>query len=144
MTAPHPLIVEMVQRRQALGLTHSDIHAITGLARHTVRNWETGRRAPMLGALDAYLRALGLKLAVVPLSDVEDAVQDEQLPYGQLVVGEGEKWCGGCQQVRPVREFHVDRSRRDGRRSRCKHCVREYMQRRARTRGAAAEERGAA
>ncbi|MFF5261310.1 hypothetical protein ACFY4C_20400 [Actinomadura viridis] len=46
----------------------------------------------------------------------------DQLPYGQLVVAPGEKWCGGCQQVRSVRDFGVDRSKRDGRRSRCKHC----------------------
>lgn len=144
MSAPHPLIMEMVQRRRELGLTHTDIHAVTGLARSTIRNWETGRRDPMLGALDAYLRALGLKLAVVPLGDVEEVVQDEQLPYGQLVVGEGEKWCSGCMQVRPVREFHVDRSRRDGRKSRCKHCVRDMKARRARALEAAAGDRGAA
>src|SRR6476659_1228008 len=48
---------------------------------------------------------------------------DEQLPYD--VLAPGEKWCGGCERVRSEREFHIDRSRRDGLFSRCKHCRRD-------------------
>lgn len=52
----------------------------------------------------------------------EDPEVGEQLPYGQLVVGEGEKWCPDCQQVRATTEFNVDRSRKDKLFRKCKHC----------------------
>lgn len=57
----------------------------------------------------------------------------DQLPLGELVLDGAEKYCRGCDQVRPRRAFYVDRSRHDGFTSRCKFCVTERNeQRRAR------------
>jgi transcriptional regulator with XRE-family HTH domain len=129
MTAPHEIVLELARRRQELGLTHDDIHASTGIARSSVRNWETGRRAPMLSALDAYLRAMGFRLTVVPLEQPVDVVVGEQLPFGELVLCKTEKFCSGCQQVRSrERDFHSDRSRGDGLSPYCRYCVSEQRQ----------------
>lgn len=60
-----------------------------------------------------------------PLPELE-----EQLPYD--VLAPGEKRCGGCEQIRSEREFHIDRSRRDGLFARCKHCRRDATARQLR------------
>lgn len=126
MTAPHSIIIELTRLRKQLGLTHSDIHAITGLARSTIRNWEAGRRSPSLDALDAYLRAMGGRLTFEQMERPTDtAVVEEQLPFGELVLDRSEKFCRGCQQVRRRVDFHSDRSRGDGLSPRCKWCVSE-------------------
>jgi hypothetical protein len=56
--------------------------------------------------------------------------------YGLQV---GHKFCAGCNQQKPVAEFATDRSRRSGRKARCRACCkvfydanRSYWQRRAR------------
>lgn len=135
MSAPHPVVIEAARRREELGLTHEHIHAVTGLARSTVRNWDTGRRSPMLGAFDAYLRANGLRLTVVPLEQPVDVVVGDQLPFGELVLDASEKFCRGCQQARSRRTgFHSDASRGDGLSPRCKWCVSEKRQRQRRDR----------
>lgn len=41
-------------------------------------------------------------------------------------VPEGHRWCCICDQVKPVEEFHKDRSRRDGLRNRCRACQAAY------------------
>lgn len=38
------------------------------------------------------------------------------------------KRCTGCSVVKPLEEFHRDKSGKDGRRSQCKSCVAEYAQ----------------
>jgi len=140
MSAPHPIVIEAARRRTELGLTIRDIHADTGIAASTIRNWETGRRAPMLGAFDAYLRANGLRLTVVPLEQPVDVVVGDQLPFGELVLDRSEKFCTGCQQVRSRRnDFHADKSRGDGLCPYCKFCVSE---RRLARRRRVEEERG--
>jgi transcriptional regulator with XRE-family HTH domain len=128
----HPLVAEMTRARTEHGVTHTGIHDTTGIARSTIRNWETGRRDPQLAMFDTYLRALGLRLAVVPLEQPADDTDDdpgEQIPFGELVTDPAEKFCRGCQQTRPRRDFYKDRSRRDGLTSRCKFCVTERVER---------------
>ncbi|GAA3958267.1 hypothetical protein GCM10023085_45890 [Actinomadura viridis] len=99
----------------------------------TVRDRDASAVAAVLGPLlDAGHRdriaALIIALAVLVPDDATFSELiawthgQDQLPYGQLVIAPGEKWCAGCQQVRSVRDFGVDRSKRDGLRSRCKHC----------------------
>ena len=143
MTAPHEVVLELTRRREELGLTHDDIHASTGIASSTVRNWETGRRAPMLGVLDAYLRAMGFRLTVVPLEQPVDVVVGEQLPFGELVLCKTEKFCSGCQQVRSrERDFHGDRSRGDGLSPYCRYCVSDQRQARRQRAEQAGQGRG--
>ena len=48
MSPAHPLVVEMVRARTERGVHHTGVHDTTGIARSTVRNWETGRRDPQL------------------------------------------------------------------------------------------------
>jgi hypothetical protein len=39
-----------------------------------------------------------------------------------VAVPQGAKWCHGCQQVKPVQMFGIDRSKNDGRRYCCLRC----------------------
>lgn len=132
MTAAHPLVVEMTRVRTGRGVTHTGIHDATGIARSTIRNWETGRRDPQLAMFDTYLRSLGLRLAIVPLEEPAETIDDdlgEQIPFGELVVGDGEKRCSSCRQVRATRDFHTDNSRRDGLKYRCRFCCNDANRR---------------
>lgn len=96
--------------------------------------------APVLDAGDRdRTAALIIALAVMVPDDVRFAdliawTYQDQLPYGELVIGPGEKWCGSCRQVRSRRtDFNVDRSRKDGLYARCKVCLAdEYQERKAR------------
>lgn len=143
MTAPHEIVLELARRREELGLTHDDIHATTGIARSTVRNWETGRRAPSLGVLDAYLRAMGFRLTLVQLEQPIDVVVGDQIPFGELWLCKTEKFCGGCDQVRSrERDFHSDRSRGDGLSPYCRYCVSEQRQARKQRAEQAGQGRG--
>lgn len=83
----------------------------------------------MLGAFDAYLRANGLRLTVVPLEQPVDVVVGDQIPFGELIVCRSEKYCPGCRQVRSRKnDFHADRTRGDGLVPYCKFCVSERRQ----------------
>jgi transcriptional regulator with XRE-family HTH domain len=140
MTAPHPIVQEMARRRAELGLTKRDVHAVTGISTNAAWNWENGVNDPTLRMLDAYLRAMGFKLAVVPLEGPVTPVRDEQIPFGELHIDENEKYCRGCRQVRARSQFFRDKSRADGVQSRCKFCVLERMQARQRRLCAQADE----
>lgn len=131
MNAPHPVVTEMARTRTERGVTYTDVHDATGIARSTIRNWEAGRRDPQVAMFDTYLRALGLRLAVVPLDQPADDTDDDpgnQIPFGELITDPNEKHCRGCQQTRPLRQFYVDRSRHDGHTSRCKFCVADRVE----------------
>jgi len=132
MTAPHPLIKRLCDLRLAAGMSQREAERRAGLGKGTISLWEAGRYGAQVENLARYAALFGLTLALVPAADDEDDVLGEQLPYGQVIVGEGEKWCGGCKQVRSVRAFHQDLSRRDGLKSRCKYCLKERRERRAR------------
>lgn len=83
---------------------------------------------PLLAARDPErIAALIIALAVMVPDDATFSeliawTHQDQLPYGELVVAPGEKWCSGCQQVLSVRDFAVDKSKKDGRRFRCNRC----------------------
>ena len=102
--------------------------------------------APVLFSGDTD-RIAGLVIALAALVPDDVPVRDlvswthgqDQLPFGQLVLAAGEKWCGSCQQVRARRDFHRDRSRKDGLYARCKVCVsEEYRDRKSVSGGEAA------
>lgn len=134
MTGPHPLD----------GLIDDMLPTATEIA-VCVRDRDTAGVHTALGpVLDAGNRdqvaALIIALAVMVPDDVTfgDLVAwtyQDQLPYGELVIGPGEKWCSSCQQVRSRRtDFHVDRSRKDGLFARCKVCVSQERQEQRRRR----------
>ena len=123
MTAAHPLLELLAAERHTRGLTQAAAAHRAGYGPHTVRRWESGARQPSLIDVEAYANTLGLTIVAVPIEDTTtEAGPGEQLPLGELVLGAGERYCRGCQQVRAVREFDVDNSKASGRRSRCKHC----------------------
>ncbi|MFF4412144.1 helix-turn-helix transcriptional regulator [Streptosporangium sp. NPDC001559] len=66
---PHPIMQALAHRRRELGLTQDELAERLHLARRGVgiSRRETGRTVPDLIALDAHARALGLRLALVPL-----------------------------------------------------------------------------
>jgi hypothetical protein len=97
---------------------------------------------PLLDAGDRdRVAALIIALAVMVPDDATFGelvawTHQDQLPYGELIIGPGEKWCGSCRQVRSRRtDFHKDASRRDGLYARCKVCVsgERQQQRKARS-----------
>lgn len=45
-------------------------------------------------------------------------------PENKKIGPAGTTWCGSCKRFRPLSEFHVDQSRWDGLRNRCKACRR--------------------
>ena len=138
MTAlnPHPLIAQLTDERRRRGLSQAAVAARAGLSVSSLNAWEGGAM-PTLAALQRYLDVLGLRVIAIP-ADVQARVYVErspgqQIPFGQLTVGDGEKWCPECAQARPVADFTVDRSRRDGLAWRCRFCdAVRYQRRKAR------------
>lgn len=135
MTAAHaldPLIEQMLPAATDLAVCVRD------------RDTEGVHRilAPVLDASDRdQTAALLIALAVMVPDDatfgdlvawthIDEPDQDqEQIPFGELVTDPGEKYCRGCKQTRPFRQFYVDRSRHDGHTSRCKFCVAARVER---------------
>lgn len=61
---PHPLISLLAAERRALRVSQQAVADACGLERHTVSDWEVGRRTPLLTNLAAYARVVGMALAV--------------------------------------------------------------------------------
>lgn len=132
MNAPHPLLEQLAGERQTRGLTQAATGARIGFSRRTISHWESGTRQPTLDDVEMYAAALGFRLTAVPLEQPADDTDDDpgqQLPFGELITDPAEKFCRGCQQTRPLRQFYKDRSRHDGYTSRCKFCVTERVER---------------
>lgn len=128
---PHPLLAQLADERRRRGLSQAAVAQRAGLSRSSVEAWEGGAM-PTLAALQCLLDALGLRVVAIP-ADAPTPVYDrrrEQIPFGQLTVGDGEKWCPACQRALPVAEFTVDRHRRDGLAWRCRGCAADHYQRR--------------
>ncbi|MEV7011576.1 helix-turn-helix transcriptional regulator [Streptosporangium sp. NPDC051022] len=66
---PHPIMRALAHRRRELGLTQDELAERLYLSRRgvTVSHRETGYTTPDLYSLDAHARALGLRLALLPL-----------------------------------------------------------------------------
>lgn len=64
MNTPHSLIEPLATRRRALGVSQRAIADVCGLERHTVSDWEVGRRTPLLANLAAYANAVGMSLSI--------------------------------------------------------------------------------
>jgi transcriptional regulator with XRE-family HTH domain len=103
MTAPHPLIEELQQAREAAGLSIREAERNAHLGLKTISEWERGGGV-QLANLEQYAASLGYRLALVPVAD------------------DLTKWCPGCRSTLRVTAFHRDRSRPDGREYRCKVC----------------------
>lgn len=137
MTALHPLIAQLAAERARRGLTRTAAANRAGISERSLRDWEHGGY-PNLAALQDYLDALGLRLVAIPAGPAHDTGEEtppgEQIPFGELILGAGEKGCGSCRQVRSLRDFTKDRSRKDGLSWRCRFCVADlYRQRKDRT-----------
>lgn len=132
-TYPHPLIAQLADERRLRGLSQVAAANRAGISVSTLNAWEGGAM-PNLAALQCYLDALGLRLVAIPAAAPTPVwrTHGQQIPFGQLTVGEGEKWCPDCTQVQPVSEFTVDRQRRDGLAWRCRACAAERYQERKR------------
>lgn len=55
---PDPLILVLVERRQALGLSQRELSERLGYAQNTIWSWETGRSDPTLKKLRDWTQAL--------------------------------------------------------------------------------------
>lgn len=128
---PHPLIAQLADERRRRGLSQVAAANRAGISVSTLNAWEAGA-LPNLAALQCYLDALDLRIVAIPAQAPTPVwrAPGQQIPFGQLTVGDGEKWCPDCAQVRSVSEFTVDRQRRDGLAWRCRFCAAErYRQR---------------
>lgn len=133
MNTPHPLLEQLAAERRRAGLRQRDAAARAGLSARSISYWETGTRQPAIDGLEMYAAALGFRLIAVPLEQPAEDTGDgqgEQIPFGELIVGAGEKFCPSCGQARAVRDFHADKSRRDGLKYRCRFCCNDADRRR--------------
>lgn len=63
---PHPIVAEARRLRRARRVTAKDIADRAGVSVNTISNWETGTNTASVAGLDAYLRAFGMRLAILP------------------------------------------------------------------------------
>ncbi|MEU8278193.1 helix-turn-helix domain-containing protein [Microbispora bryophytorum] len=65
MSATHPLVVKLRQRRRQLGLTQTELEKRLGVQQDRMSEWERGHSYPVLPNLARYASGLGLRVAVV-------------------------------------------------------------------------------
>ncbi|MFE9099903.1 helix-turn-helix domain-containing protein [Actinomadura geliboluensis] len=129
---PHPLIEQLAEERRRLGLSQTAAADRAGIGRATLSAWEGGA-LPTLAALQCLVDALGMRLVAIPADEptpVYDPPFGQQIPFGQLTVSDGEKWCPDCQNTLPIGEFTRDQQRQDGLAWRCRSCAADRYQRR--------------
>lgn len=68
-TQIHPFIRRLIQRRLDMGLSQAKLAKKAGLARATISETESGKTSPILLTLDAYARAVGLRLNLALLEE---------------------------------------------------------------------------
>jgi transcriptional regulator with XRE-family HTH domain len=100
---PHPLIAQLADERRRRGLSQVAAANRAGIAVSSLNAWEAGA-LPNLAALQCYLDGLGLRIVAIPAEAPTPVWRPpgQQIPFGQLTVGDGEKWCPDCEQVRAV------------------------------------------
>ncbi|MBV9151575.1 MAG: winged helix-turn-helix transcriptional regulator [Alphaproteobacteria bacterium] len=67
MTGNFPIIEELRMRSRALGLDLKEVGRRCGVAETSLRAWEKGAAAPPADALDLLARALGFRIALLPI-----------------------------------------------------------------------------
>ena len=67
MTGNFPIIEELRMRGRALGLDMGEIGRRCGLAETSLRAWEKGKAAPSPDALERWAKALGFRIALLPM-----------------------------------------------------------------------------
>lgn len=80
------LAMELVQARQAHGLTQAELAERAGLSRMAVQKAESGSTDPRLSTLQVMARAMGMELMLVPTeirADLEQFVQSGGRLLGQ-------------------------------------------------------------
>jgi transcriptional regulator with XRE-family HTH domain len=77
------------QLRTQRGMTQPDLAAASGLPVGTIRDYEQGRREPLLGRAQLLARALGVSLDVFPPADAEAAAGKGATPRPARRAGKG-------------------------------------------------------
>jgi DNA-binding XRE family transcriptional regulator len=62
---PHDVLRRFMVLRERVGVSRAELQRVTGIHSQTVAAWEIGRISPSINNLDAVLRAMGLRLALV-------------------------------------------------------------------------------
>ena len=102
MTAPHPLIAQLIEERHALDLTQRQLSDMAGIPDTTISSFERGRSVPNLDLFEAHAQALGYRIALIHV---------------------GEKHCLDCNTTKAVRFFAPDQRSSDGYKTRCGACT---------------------
>ncbi|WP_433252935.1 helix-turn-helix domain-containing protein [Streptosporangium sp. CA-135522] len=71
--APHPVMAALARRRRELGVTQGALARRLFVSESAICFREIGRASPCLAELDQHARALGLRVALVPLGERNDA-----------------------------------------------------------------------
>ncbi|WP_141576182.1 helix-turn-helix domain-containing protein [Actinomadura sp. WMMA1423] len=71
LTAPHPLVEQLVKTRVHRGVPLREIAARLGVCTSTVNNYELGLRQPTPQRLEQWAAALGLRLTLTPTNPME-------------------------------------------------------------------------
>ena len=71
------------------------------------------------------MKYLGLKFVQVDAVDKHEEIR--KVKESTPETSSRKKTCMKCGEVKPITEFHRNKTGRDGRRSACRICVREYM-----------------
>lgn len=78
MNVPHPLIVQLEDKRADMDMSMDDVSATTGLSRAALSQWKNGRSNPRVDSLELYAKAMGMELklmATAPLPSDDEAVR---------------------------------------------------------------------
>lgn len=62
MNVPHPLIVQLEDKRADMDMSMDDVSAATGLSRAALSQWRNGRSNPRVDSLELYAKAMGMEL----------------------------------------------------------------------------------
>ena len=69
---PHDVLRRFYALRERVGVSRAELQRVTGIHSQTVAAWEVGRISPSINNLDAVLRAMGLRLALVRVNFTGD------------------------------------------------------------------------
>jgi DNA-binding XRE family transcriptional regulator len=72
VSAPHPLITQLKQAREAAGLPVAQLAARLGYAEPTIRSWESGKSVPSIDALTDYATAVGRDVVLQPAANTTE------------------------------------------------------------------------
>ncbi|GAA0975893.1 helix-turn-helix transcriptional regulator [Nocardiopsis tropica] len=76
MSAPNPLFVQLIEAREALGLTRAEMARRMGYSTSALLYWEKGRTSPSIDVMQDYAAVVGMSVTVQPTETTGAATHD--------------------------------------------------------------------